>query len=368
MIKGIIMEMNERFLTLLTPDGEFLQVRKKSNDYQIGQEILVPVEDRGTFFSNVKVWKGKSVVAFAIACILALVTFIPIGKDEVYAYMSIDVNPSIELGVNEDLAVIELISYNDSGKKIIADLPKWRNKDIHEVTGYILKSLKTNGYLKGEQEVIVGTVHTGGINEKSDLKLEAAIGEMKEAVTKDKGELITFEATKKERQTALEAGVSTGKLMAEQQKGKLEQIESTRKNKEDSRQKESRTVQQKPVIEKNTKKEQTPNNNGKAKKEKINKNKAPHDKIDHNPSKNNKNESRRDQRPGQEDKLKEEKAGKNQGNSDQYKNKNQKHNWDKNPSRNKNQSNHNGKSNSKGKKDEKPNRANDAKKEKENWK
>lgn len=33
------MEIHDGFLTLLTPDGEFLRARKLHNHYQIGQEI-----------------------------------------------------------------------------------------------------------------------------------------------------------------------------------------------------------------------------------------------------------------------------------------------------------------------------------------
>ena len=33
------MEINRRFLTVLTPDGEFLHVRRQDQLYQVGQEI-----------------------------------------------------------------------------------------------------------------------------------------------------------------------------------------------------------------------------------------------------------------------------------------------------------------------------------------
>ena len=40
MKKGIIMEVHKRFLTFLTPQGEFLRARNLKENYQIGQEIV----------------------------------------------------------------------------------------------------------------------------------------------------------------------------------------------------------------------------------------------------------------------------------------------------------------------------------------
>lgn len=62
--------------------------------------------------------------------------------------MSIDVNPSIELGFNKNLKVIELIPYNEEGKKIIEELGDWKLKGIHEVADSILNTIKSKGYLK----------------------------------------------------------------------------------------------------------------------------------------------------------------------------------------------------------------------------
>ena len=47
--------------------------------------------------------------------------------------MSIDINPSIELGINKNYEVIQLIPYNDDGKKIINQLEDWKHKDVQDV-------------------------------------------------------------------------------------------------------------------------------------------------------------------------------------------------------------------------------------------
>jgi hypothetical protein len=39
MKKGIVMEIDESCLTLLTPEGEFLHARRQNQPYAIGEEI-----------------------------------------------------------------------------------------------------------------------------------------------------------------------------------------------------------------------------------------------------------------------------------------------------------------------------------------
>lgn len=39
MKKGIIMEMDDSYLTLLTPDGEFCRAHKQDLPYTVGDEI-----------------------------------------------------------------------------------------------------------------------------------------------------------------------------------------------------------------------------------------------------------------------------------------------------------------------------------------
>jgi hypothetical protein len=39
MKQGIIMEIDDEFLTLMTPEGEFLHARRQNQPYAIGEEI-----------------------------------------------------------------------------------------------------------------------------------------------------------------------------------------------------------------------------------------------------------------------------------------------------------------------------------------
>ncbi|WHY63216.1 anti-sigma factor domain-containing protein [Cytobacillus firmus] len=212
---GIIMEINERFLTLLTPEGEFLRARKQDRAYAIGQEIaFFPIELKDGKLSRplliFRLSRGKGLMAAAFALMLAIVSFLPfLQNDEVYAYMSIDVNPSIELGVNQEYQVVELIPYNEEGKIIIQNIKNWKKNSIHEVADKILLQIKKQGYLKENNEIVIAAVYTEQIKE-ADEHIQKELADIKQAAQKEQLEVTLLEASEEEREAAIEKGLSAG--------------------------------------------------------------------------------------------------------------------------------------------------------------
>jgi hypothetical protein len=218
--KGIIMEVHKRFLTILTPQGEFLRARKLKENYQIGQEIdYFPIEQRKISkrlpFSLFQPYKGKPVVSTALALMLLMISILPFKQnDHVYAYLSIDVNPSLELGVNKNCQVIELIPYNEDGEKIVSLLHDWKKKDIEDVTSEIMDVIQSQGYLKENHEVILSTVYVNtdkkDHNNHIEKEIEQEMDEFKEIVQKEDLEVTIVNGTQKDRKEAMEKGLTTG--------------------------------------------------------------------------------------------------------------------------------------------------------------
>lgn len=208
------MEMNERFLTLLTPEGEFLRAHNRHNHYQIGQEIdffPIEIEKRKNivpaFFQSLR---GKAVFSVLLIFLLTFASILPlVGTNEVYAYMSIDVNPSIELGINDKFEVIELLAYNNAGKTVIDQLHDWKKKNIHVLTNEILQQMKMQGYIKPNREIVIATVYKAKQQGQSKL-WEAEMNEIKNAINEENLELKVVEGSKEERAQAIEEGLTTG--------------------------------------------------------------------------------------------------------------------------------------------------------------
>ena len=232
MKKGIVMEIDDAFLLLLTPEGEFLRARKRNQPYEIGEEIhFFPMENNELHGSRsrwtVRNMKMKPVWAALTVLLLILGSFIPAHQDnKAYAYMSIDVNPSIELGVNKKMQVVELTGFNKEGKKIIANISNWEKKDVSDLTQNILSEMKEEGYLKEKEQVIISTVRTEQAEKPVEDKLKENIEEIKDTVNKQHLEATVLSGSEKERKEAHQLGITTGKY----KENKIQSIQNAENN------------------------------------------------------------------------------------------------------------------------------------------
>lgn len=237
MKKGIVMEIDDVFLTLLTPEGEFLRARRQNQAYEIGEEIcFFPAESTRTasFWNPFKQYFiTKPVWIVSMVLIIILGSLFPMFRnDKAYAYMSIDVNPSIELGVNEKMEVIELTGFNEEGKKVISQLSNWKKQDVVELTKTILLKMKHDGLLDGNKHIIFSTVRTEEAKKEAEKRLQKNINEIKEAINSQSLEVTIYSGTEKELKKAHELGVTAGTYQANEAP-KAKSIE--KKNNEDSR-------------------------------------------------------------------------------------------------------------------------------------
>ncbi|UQD51498.1 SigI regulator RsgI [Bacillus methanolicus] len=223
MKKGIIMEIHDGFLTLLTPDGEFLRARKLHNHYQIGQEIdffpVAAIDRKKPHWMNLFAFiKGKAIAAASIAILLSVILFLAFNQnDKVYAYMSIDINPSLELGVNENLKVVELTPYNKEGRAIIEEIHGWKKKDFSVVTEKILAKIKEKGYINEKKDLVISTVYTGKREKSSDKEILKELNKIESDFKKQDLKVTIVEGTAEEREKAIKQGITTGTYKKQQE-------------------------------------------------------------------------------------------------------------------------------------------------------
>jgi Anti-sigma factor N-terminus len=212
MKKGVILEVKERYVTLLTPDGEFMKTRKLQQDYQIGEELyFYPIETeegkKAKFLTSLKGMKGR-VILLSFVMFLAVFLFPVYESRQAYAYMSIDVNPSIELGLNEKLLVISVVAFNQEGEEILEKITDWKQERAAVVATQILNEIEGQGYLNQEREVLISTVNTE--NQSTDIELEETVEEIQKVTDEDELVVTVVNATLEERENAVKQGLTTG--------------------------------------------------------------------------------------------------------------------------------------------------------------
>jgi hypothetical protein len=227
MKRGVVVEYNDDFVTLLTPDGQFLKTNSKLGSYEIGEEItFFPLmderEEAATRTSRIKqrslidLFNSRKVRVGALsvlAIMFFMISFLPsFNNDKVYAYMSIDINPSFEVGIDNQLNVISLVPLNEEAEKLIDKLPEWENKPFDKIVDTIVDESKVEGYVYPGKEILITTV----INEEDKAiqnKLEAGIDEIRTSYEDEEMVVNTIESDNETREKAQNQGISTGKYL-----------------------------------------------------------------------------------------------------------------------------------------------------------
>jgi hypothetical protein len=236
--KGIVLDIDESFITLLTPEGQFLRARKQDQFYQIGKEIIfVPFEEkRGKWLSS---WKGKAAAAAVLTLMIGGASLVTVyQRNQAYAYMSLDDESSIELKVNKKLEVIDVIPYNDDGEKIVESIGKWKGESLSAVSGQIMSEMKKQGV--GDGEVVFSSAIIAEKNRKADRLLQKEMADIKRLADQHESEIKVFNGTKAERQKAKTQGVTLGVY----KKKETEHTEKKEKKKNDSVSKQHAIEQQ----------------------------------------------------------------------------------------------------------------------------
>ncbi|MEK5110191.1 anti-sigma factor domain-containing protein [Bacillus sp. FSL R5-0677] len=206
MNKGIVMDIKKHSVVVLTPNGEFITCKRKGNSCVIGEEIsFEEQEQRASRFSIPYFLKPASLL---IACFLcALLFFYNQPEEKVFAYVSVDINPSLEVSVTKDLRVIDLQACNDDGRRILKELKQWENKQLQEVIRTIIKQSQEDKYLTNDKQVMLTAV----AKDKSlELKLEKAMKELKKEYELKHITVEYQNSTMQVRENARKAGIGTG--------------------------------------------------------------------------------------------------------------------------------------------------------------
>jgi len=139
MNKGVLLEIKDKYLIVLTSNGEFIKALKEDQDYEIGREIYFQVFDQSSFAPFLFSPYLKKGVALTMACLLFIVPFFLSKGNDAYAYMVIDGASDFELALDEEMNVIDIKTSN--GKKILHKIGPWKGKKAEEVSKEIVHTM-----------------------------------------------------------------------------------------------------------------------------------------------------------------------------------------------------------------------------------
>lgn len=123
MRKGIVMDIKDKKAIVMTPDGQFVKVRRVPGGCEIGDEIAIPASGYAGGWNRIRMTAAS---AFAAAIVCLVMVFAGVGgfwgaeRAEAVAYVAMDFNPSVELGINEKEVVVTAEGLNPDGEQVVA--------------------------------------------------------------------------------------------------------------------------------------------------------------------------------------------------------------------------------------------------------
>lgn len=166
--KGKIMEIFDTHAVVMTNEGHFNRINRKKA-MRIGADVIYTSSDLVVKPSSKKRWifNLKAQVAVAMFVLLVLVMS-QISMPVAYAVVSLDINPSLEITVDESRKVVSIDPINTEAEELLEAYVLNGDKDLHAVINELIKLSNAMGFLTNENHnVILATAMIDERNSKS---------------------------------------------------------------------------------------------------------------------------------------------------------------------------------------------------------
>ena len=208
-ITGLVMELKEKTCIILTRSGEFREVRRSLQEVRLGDEISsAPAETAAAAW-----W--KPLLAAASVFLFLWGGFLYYGwSNEAVAYVGLDLNPSVELGINRRQQVCQVSGLDAEGRVLVQKVTLRGLPLDAAITAVVTEAIAERYLNPAGENVILTTVTVG---KKSRVNPDPQqISRWIQGILQRSGvraEVVVEEAPAEVRRQAKEAGLSTGKYL-----------------------------------------------------------------------------------------------------------------------------------------------------------
>ncbi len=147
--KGSILELNNKHAIVMTDNCNFISI-KRTPEMFLGQQLSF---NRDLAKKRTKSYTKyiASAAAIFVFALFSIVYFQFITPAPVFAYIDLDINPSIEFSIDDKFDVIDVSPLNSDGQKIIEQLPL-KNKPVKEAISEVIDISMQYGYISSTKE------------------------------------------------------------------------------------------------------------------------------------------------------------------------------------------------------------------------
>lgn len=227
--RGVVFEIEKKYTVFLTEKGEFLRGIPIGGPPNIGDEVDFHLINTPSLFSGrVKPRLFGTVMIAAVLLLSIVASLIPMG-DEVMAYVQLESDTAVELGINESGEVIVLRYLNGTSVETKKSPDHWKGDSISKVLDRALKKLTAKGI---SEQVNITIIYE---NSKNQQKVQKIVGNAVRDVQSANKELTMKigESTAEERAMANMQEMSVYKFKESQQVNPAKEIKPSSEIDED---------------------------------------------------------------------------------------------------------------------------------------
>ncbi len=212
-IRGLVVKVKNPHYIILTNDGTYHKVPLSGNP-SVNVGAQEEFSTAGRPFFHFRYLKQAALAASLLIMVLAFGFYNMFIGAEAAAYISLDINPSIELEIDDDLKVTGINLLNPDAVKLMAKI-SLKGSSLSTAVELMMSRALQEGYLKpGEKNLILSTITPNG-NSKGNIDLDSLAAYLEKPVANEAVdiEIVIASTDKALRDEAAKQGLSTGKLL-----------------------------------------------------------------------------------------------------------------------------------------------------------
>ncbi len=153
---GVVVKIEKDEAIVMTDDVVFKRIRKREG-LQRGQKILI---DNRDVIDNDVIVQSKKTIKYYYPLLAGIASVILVGfvfyrvfvvNDATYSYVSIDINPSIELEVSRTENIKDVRAFNEDGKRLLGNI-EVEGMNINKAVKLIIEKSREMGYFKNKEK------------------------------------------------------------------------------------------------------------------------------------------------------------------------------------------------------------------------
>jgi len=222
MKKAIVLEVKRKYAVAMTEDKKLIRLIKKPdmNENQIVHYFIEDFYAGGSTKTSEKIHFFRLAIAFACVLLFLLVSITNLNGpiDRAYAMVTFDVNPSLEIFINDQEEVKYIEALNEEGKKLIKGYSV-KKQSLSEVLDDLTRSSAQLGYLSDKGIVLVSYTALEGQVDTTIPTMDNYIHQYQ-----DKYTLVYARPSEEEAREAQDQGLSVGKyILMKQSKSDIDE-------------------------------------------------------------------------------------------------------------------------------------------------